>query len=70
MLLFRSEENIAKWCQAEQMPRGEILTLEQVWQLSKLWYSNRLLREYAARSTQEVKAIFNRVGLSGSFWQL
>lgn len=70
MLLFRSEENIAKWCQAEQMPRGEILNLEQVWQLSKLWYSNRLLLEYAGRSAQEVNAIFDHVGLSGSFWQL
>lgn len=70
MLLFRSEENIAKWCQAEQMPRGEILNLEQVWQLSKLWYSNRLLLEYAGRSAQEVKAIFDRVGLSDPFWQL
>lgn len=70
MLLFRSEGNIAQWCQANQMPRGEILSLQRVWEVSKLWYSNRLQLEYAGHSTQEVDAIFNRVGLSGSFWQL
>ena len=42
MLLFRSEEWIDKWCQRNNLERGEVLTIHQVWELSKLWYHNRL----------------------------
>ena len=37
MLLFRSEAEVDAWCQERQMPRGAILTLEQMWALSKPW---------------------------------
>jgi hypothetical protein len=68
MLLFRSEENIAAWCQQQQMPQGQILTLEQVWQLSQRWYADRLSPDFAGRSAEQVEAIFQEVGLSGPFW--
>ncbi|MCA9955587.1 MAG: hypothetical protein KC434_12750 [Anaerolineales bacterium] len=70
MLLFRSEENIAAWCQQQQMPLGQILSLGQVWQLSQHWYAGRLSPDFAGRSTAQVEAIFKRVGLQGAFWRL
>ena len=69
MLLFRSEENIEAWCQQQQMPLGQILALEQVWQLSQHWYANRLSPDFAGRSVEQVETIFQKVGLSGSFWR-
>ncbi len=69
MLLFRSEENIEAWWQQQQMQLGQILSLEQVWQLSQLWYANRLSPDFAGRSVEQAEAIFQKVGLSGSFWR-
>ena len=68
MLLFRSEEWIDKWCIRNNLERGEILTINQVWELSKLWYDSRLSLDYHGRSVEQVKEIFKKAGLISSFW--
>ena len=68
MLLFRSEEWIEKWCTRNDLARGEVLTLQQVWELSKLWYHNRLSLEYHGRSIEQIAEIFRKVGLESEFW--
>jgi len=68
MLLFRSEEWIDKWCQRNHLERGEVLTLNQVWELSKPWYDNRLSLEYHGRSVEQVREIFMKAGLASTFW--
>jgi hypothetical protein len=70
MLLFRSEENVGVWCQAQQMPLGQRLTLDQVWALSQSWYADRLSPAYAGRTLDQVEEIFQSVGLTDSFWYL
>lgn len=49
-------------------PAGEWLTLLQIWDLSKLWYHNRLAPEYHGRGPEEVAAIFRAAGLTSGFW--
>ena len=68
MLLFRSEEWIDKWCKRNNLERGEVLTLEQVWQLSKLWYGNRMSVDYYGRSMEQVAEVFRQAGLKSKFW--
>ena len=68
MLLFRSEEWIEKWCQRNNLTRGEVLTIHQVWELTKLWYHNRMSMEYHGRSTEQVAEIFKKAGLKSEFW--
>jgi hypothetical protein len=68
MLLFRSEEWIDKWCQRNQLERGEILTIQDVWELSKLWYGNRMSVEYHGRSIEQVAEVFRQAGLKSKFW--
>lgn len=68
MLLFRSEEWIDKWCRRHNLTRGEVLSLQQVWELSKLWYDNRLSLEYHGRNIEQVKEIFKQASLTSSFW--
>ena len=36
MLLFRSEENVNRWCEAKGLPRRPIIDLDQQWHLPKL----------------------------------
>ena len=68
MLLFQSEEWIDNWCKRNNLPRGEVLTTQQVWELSKLWYHNRLSLEYHGRSAEQVAEIFKQAGLISDFW--
>ena len=68
MLLFRSEEWIDKWCQRNNLERGEVLTIHQAWELSKLWYQGRLSLDYHGRSVEEAEEIFRQAGLKSAFW--
>jgi hypothetical protein len=70
MLLFRSEAWIDKWCKRNQLQRGEILTINQGWELSKLWYHNRMSVEYHGRSAEQAEEIFRQVGLISEFWYI
>ena len=68
MLLFRSEEWIDQWCERNHLERGEILTINQVWELSKLWYASRMSVDYHGRSAEQVAGIFKQAGLTSKFW--
>lgn len=68
MLLFQSEEWVDKWCKRNHLERGEILTIGQVWELSKLWYSNRMSIDFHGRSTEQVAEVFRQAGLKSKFW--
>ena len=70
MLLFRSEEWIDKWCQHNHLERGEVLTIQQVWEFSKPWYENRLALDYHGRSPERVTEIFEQAGLRSEFWHV
>ncbi|MBE7436445.1 MAG: hypothetical protein HS100_21190 [Anaerolineales bacterium] len=68
MLLFRSEEWVDKWCKRNDLERGEMLNIQQVWELSKLWYGNRMSPEYHGRSMEQVAEVFRQAGLMSKFW--
>jgi hypothetical protein len=68
MLLFRSEERIDVWCKRNNLERGQVLMIDQVWELSKLWYHDRLSVDYHGRSIEQVAEIFKQAGLTSSFW--
>jgi len=69
MLLFRSEEEVDRWCASTGEPRGETLPLQQVWELSKLWYGNRMDPDFRGRSVEQVVDGFNQAGLASEFWR-
>ncbi len=68
MLLFRSEEWVDVWCKRNKLERGEMLSLQQVWELSKLWYGNRMSLDYHGRSMEQVAEVFRQAGLMSKFW--
>ncbi len=68
MLLFRSEETVAAWCRANDVPQRPILDLNQLWYLAKTWYENRLTVESRRPGPDEMVEIFARIGLTGPFW--
>jgi hypothetical protein len=54
MLLFWSEEHVEKWCRDWNLPRGEVLSLDQCWRLAKAWHGRvAWSRPTGARVAQE-----------------
>jgi hypothetical protein len=68
MLLFRSEETVAQWCEAHKAPQRPIISLEQLWYLAVTWYGNRLTIESRRPGPDEMVEIFGHIGLTGPFW--
>jgi hypothetical protein len=58
------------WCRDKQLTRGAVMTIAQAWELSQLWYGNRLDPDFRRPTVDEARAIFAGVGLTGAFWQL
>jgi hypothetical protein len=49
---------------------GEALRLQQTWELSRLWYGDRLDPDFQGRTAEEAQAIFRDLGLQSPFWRL
>jgi hypothetical protein len=56
------------WCEAQNITRGKTLTLRKTWDLSRAWYGNRLSPDYRGRTAEEIRGVFDGVGLSDEFW--
>ena len=70
MMLFRSEDDIDNWCLSSGEPRGDALPMRQVWELSKVWYGNRMSPDFRGRSAEQVAAVFVQAGLTSDFWRV
>ena len=70
MLLFRSEADVAAWCAATGEPRGDLLSLAQVWTLAQAWYGDRMHPGFRGRTVEQAMAIFAQAGLTSDFWQV
>ena len=70
MLLFRSEDDVDRWCRATGRPRGATLDAAALQRLAKLWYGDRLDPEWRPRTAAESQAILDSLGLVGPHWRL
>ena len=68
MLLFRSEEHVERWCETRGLQKQPLVTLEQLWELARAWYASRLTPEARRPMGDEIRAIFDRLGLTDPFW--
>jgi hypothetical protein len=67
MLLFRSEEHIARWSD----PRGAVLSLQKAWKLAQAWFGvDRRLPQWRRRTPDEIRELFASLDLTGDFWSL
>ena len=70
MLLFRSEEHVGEWCRARGRDAGATLVVDQLWDLARRWYGDRLDPAWRRRSAEEAEQVFAGLGLNGEFWRL
>jgi hypothetical protein len=52
------------------MPPEATLTLEQQWELARIWYADRMSPDWRRRTAEEAEAVFASLGLAGDFWRL
>ena len=69
MLAFRSERHVDRWCVSRRVPRGASFSLEQAWELGRVWYADRLSPDWRRATKDEAEAVFDRIGLAGDFWR-
>jgi len=70
MLLFRSEEDVERWCERHGRAPGAVLGAARLWELARRWYGDRLDPGWQPRSVEASQAIFTSLGLTGEFWRL
>ena len=70
MLLFRSGEHLERWRAERDMPAGATMTIEQQWELARVWYSNRADPDWKRRTPEQAEEVFRSLGLEGDFWKL
>jgi hypothetical protein len=49
---------------------GAIISLATTWALAQAWYADRLNPDWRRRTGAEAQELFERFGLTGSFWRL
>jgi hypothetical protein len=62
MRLFRSEEDVPGG--------GATVPIEQLAELARRWYGDRLDPAWRPRTAAESQGILDAVGLTGDFWRL
>ena len=67
---FAREEDIDPWCERHGLPRGATMSLEQLWRFASDWYGASLDDPWRKRTPDEIRALFDRHGLTGPFWQI
>lgn len=70
MLLFRSEEEIDRWCAARGLERGGVVPVAVLSRLAAEWYGGRLDTGWRPRTVEASQALLASHGLEGEFWRL
>jgi hypothetical protein len=65
---FASEADVDPWCKRHAMPRGAVMGLDALWRFASDWYGTCLDEPWRKRSREQVRALFDRHGLTGPFW--
>jgi hypothetical protein len=70
MNLFRSEEHVARWLEANGYEAGATLSVERMCDLAYAWWSDRLASDWRPHTLEQNQAILDGLGLTGEFWRL
>jgi hypothetical protein len=70
MNLFRSEEHVARWLEANGYEAGATLGVDQICELAHAWWGDRLAPDWRPHTLEQNQAILEGVGLTEPFWLL
>lgn len=70
VLFFQSETQIDTWAKRHDIPRGDVQSIQRVYDLGAAWYGRHLDEHWRKWTVTEAKEIFAKLGLSGPTWNL
>ena len=70
MNLFRSEEHVGRWLEQNGYEAGQTINAGKLCELAQAWWNDRLAPDWRPHTREQNQAILDRLGLTGSFWQL
>ena len=59
-----------EWLQFRGIEKGAVLGMEQAWGFTKDWYADRATRNWQPKTAEQMRAIFEKNGLTGDFWEI
>jgi hypothetical protein len=68
MLVFRSEDHVARWLAGRS--GGATIPITKLAELAEAWWWDRLDPDWQPHSRERNQAILDRLGLTGDFWRL
>ena len=68
MLVFRSEDHLARWLAGRQA--GATIPIATLAELAEAWWWDRLDPAWQPHTRAQNQAILDRIGLTGEFWRL
>jgi hypothetical protein len=68
MNLFRSEEHVVRWLDGREP--GATTSVATLSELAHVWWDDRFSPDWAPHPREQNQAILDRLGLTGSFWEL
>jgi hypothetical protein len=69
-LVFEDRASIDDWCARHAIRRGEILPVEKVAELARVWYGGHLGPHWRKPTLDEARERFASVGLTSPHWEL
>jgi hypothetical protein len=70
MLVFQSDAQVNDWCMRHNIPKGDLQSINNVWEFSKKWYGNHLNPHWEKWTMEEAKRIFIEFNLTHKTWDL
>ncbi len=70
MLVFDSEAAIDNWCQKNNLAKGDVQPIDNIWAFSKVWYGKHLDNDWTKWRVDQASEIFKQFGLTHSVWDL
>jgi hypothetical protein len=68
MLVFRSEDHVARWLAGRS--GGATIPVTKLAELAEAWWWDRLDAGWQPHTREQNQAILDRLGLTGGFWRL
>lgn len=70
VLPFRSQTQVAEWCERHGIPQGSVIPVQQCADLGREWYRTYADSDWRKWTIREAAGIFESVGLVDGFWTL
>jgi hypothetical protein len=68
-IVFENEQGVNDWCGRHNKQKGEVVPIEIIWDLAKIWYGNYMDEGFKRKTKETAEEMFASVGLTSEFFK-